>query len=384
MNRSLIILSTIFLLGSASRVRAAGLESYYTLPCGANNYTIIPIIDIFSIPPYTLFAADGATIIAGPQTSNVFSNINGMAGNNFVVGVIDRHTNAQVLTTITLNAGTSVINGHVYCFCTISPLDVCSALPGADSITGASYIWTSPGGIHYYQSHPYVDHQPPENGIWTISAGFSSSGCNYTLTNSILLSNCQSTAPVKYNYVRTSYNNCKLKAEWSTAQENNSDRFEIETSENSNTDWHKVVTVAAAGNSSTDLRYSADVPPGDASILYIRLKQIDFDGHFTYSTVLKVNINCKNKGDLLSVTPNIVQQNGTITLKLESSADRGKSYIIFYTASGTHNSDKVVTINKSVNQYNFPLVDFTRGIYLVRFVNAEGNWQSNSVKFIIQ
>jgi hypothetical protein len=383
-NRSILKLVTIFFLGSSFQAKGTGLKSIYTLPCGVNNYTIIPVVDYFAKPPYTLFAADGTTIIAGPQTSNVFPNITGTAGNNFVVGVINVFTSAQIFTTITLNAGTTVINSRVDCVCTLGIPAICSATPGADSITGASYDWTSPGGLHFYQSGLVVPTQPPENGLWTISATFSASGCNYTLNNTFVLINCLSSLPIQYNYVRAIISNCKIRAEWSTAQENNTDRFEVETSGNGITDWQKIAAVAAAGTSNTDLKYSSAFPVGAASVLFIRLKQIDKDGHFNYSVVLKVNTVCDSKIDLLTITPNIIEQNSTLYVKLESSADKGRSYILLSDATGRQYLNKAISVNRSINQYVVPVVNFSKGTYFVKVINAAGNWQSNTVKLIIQ
>jgi hypothetical protein len=384
-NRSVIALVTILLLGASFAGNSQVLKSIYTLPCGPNNYTIIPVAGNSNKPPYTLLAADSTTVIAGPQTSNVFPNITGIAGDIFYVTLLKIIGNTPIGKKITLNAGTSVINGSILCPCTLGIPPVCVAMPGADSITGAFYDWTSPGGIHFYQSGFVAQQQPPENGLWTVSAAFSASGCNYILTNSFTLSGCGSpVVPIKYNYVRAGSSYCKVKAEWSTAQEENSDRFEIEMSVNGITEWYKVATVAAAGHSSTDHAYSAEFPAGNASILFIRLKQIDLDGHFTYSIVVKVNTGCNSESDLLSVIPGVVQQNSNILIKLESSEGRGKGYIVFSDVAGRQFEKIAVTINKSFNQYNFSTDHFTRGVNFVKLVSAAGNWQSNTVKFIVQ
>ncbi|MBL7749435.1 MAG: hypothetical protein JNM19_18485, partial [Chitinophagaceae bacterium] len=271
-------LLSIITLCTSYLVNAAGLKSIYTLPCGVNSYTIIPVAAVGATAPYTLYAADGVTVIAGPQASNVFSNITGTVGDNLVVGVISVFNGSTLYTTITLNGGTSVLNGAVNCACTLGIPEVCYALLGSDQIAGATYTWTSPSGIVFNQSGLTVPQQPPENGVWTVNASVVVGTCTHVLNNSFVLANCNSAFPVLFNYVRSVSTNCKIMAEWSTAQENNSDRFEIETSEDGNTGWRKVVTIAAAGNSNTNIQYSAEVPVGEASVVFIRLRQVDKDG----------------------------------------------------------------------------------------------------------
>lgn len=70
---------------------------------------------------------------------------------------------------------------------------------------------------------------------------------------------------------------------WQTASEINSDKFEIERSTNGNS-WSKIGEVKAATNSSHLLNYEFyDLQPNVSN--YYRLKQIDLDGTFVYSSM---------------------------------------------------------------------------------------------------
>lgn len=71
---------------------------------------------------------------------------------------------------------------------------------------------------------------------------------------------------------------------WSTAEEVNSDRFEVEHSLNGK-NWRMIGRVAARGNSNDKQWYSfTDVNPANGSNLY-RLRMVDRDGTFDYSRV---------------------------------------------------------------------------------------------------
>lgn len=74
---------------------------------------------------------------------------------------------------------------------------------------------------------------------------------------------------------------------WSTTEETNSDRFEIERSENGG-NWQLIGTVQSAGESKVLLRYQfVDSDPVPGENLY-RLRLVDSDGTFAYSRVRSV------------------------------------------------------------------------------------------------
>ncbi len=75
---------------------------------------------------------------------------------------------------------------------------------------------------------------------------------------------------------------------WATATETNNDRFVVERkSETSN--WSAVATVIGNGTSTERHEYSyMDNAISENETYYYRLKQIDYDGTFTYSKVVKV------------------------------------------------------------------------------------------------
>jgi hypothetical protein len=75
---------------------------------------------------------------------------------------------------------------------------------------------------------------------------------------------------------------------WSTAQEANSKQFNVERSADGST-FTSIGTVAAQGFSSIKTSYSFNDKQPLAGNNYYRLKEIDLDGKFVYSTVVKLN-----------------------------------------------------------------------------------------------
>lgn len=101
---------------------------------------------------------------------------------------------------------------------------------------------------------------------------------------------------------------------WSTATEQNSDRFDVERSDNG-VDWYKIGAVAAAGNSNANRSYQyLDLKGGSA---YYRLRQVDLDGRFTTTNVKRTA--CKS-GELdVVIYPVPAKDNLTVVIKSDKS-----------------------------------------------------------------
>jgi hypothetical protein len=108
--------------------------------------------------------------------------------------------------------------------------------------------------------------------------------------------------PISLVSFKASKINNNVKLSWQTASEINSDFFEIEKSSDG-LNFKTLGTLKASGNSSENLFYSIiDFSPA-LTTNYYRLKQVDLDGVFTYSSILAVNFDL-NKNDKISFYPN--------------------------------------------------------------------------------
>lgn len=90
------------------------------------------------------------------------------------------------------------------------------------------------------------------------------------------------TFPVEYNYFTVQKAEQSVELIWETAMEINNDRFEIERSIDGE-EFQNLGSVVGVGNSDIAQQYSfQDQNPVFGRMIY-RLKQVDFDGAFTYS-----------------------------------------------------------------------------------------------------
>lgn len=87
---------------------------------------------------------------------------------------------------------------------------------------------------------------------------------------------------------------------WATATEQNNDFFTVERSADGLI-WEEVLVMNGAGTSIHKIDYSAVDSRPLSGLSYYRLKQTDYDGQFSYSTISSVFMNSENKSLLYVV-----------------------------------------------------------------------------------
>ena len=120
------------------------------------------------------------------------------------------------------------------------------------------------------------------------------------------------TMPVKLLNFSATEDNTSIRLLWQTAQENNSKNFEIEHSLNTVT-WKTLARQPAAGYSSVVSSYSFNDASPAKGENYYRLKQVDKDGSFTYSNVIRAVWNVPGTSTV-AVYPNPAVNSFTVYL----------------------------------------------------------------------
>jgi hypothetical protein len=131
---------------------------------------------------------------------------------------------------------------------------------------------------------------------------------------------------------------------WETSSEINNDYFSLEKSiDGQNFDEFK--KVKGAGNSTNDIKY-ADVDPNPfIGITYYRLKQTDFDGHFTYSNIAPVEYN-PNGDPSIFLYPNPTS-GATSTTLVMNSLENQEVLVVLRDMMGRELFSKVITCSTS-------------------------------------
>lgn len=166
---------------------------------------------------------------------------------------------------------------------------------------------------------------------------------------------------------------------WKTVSEINNDYFVIERSEDNIVFTTISQHIEAAGTTHIPQTYAyTDVQPfvNGVSTLYYRLKQVDFNGTFTYSTIQMVRY--INNNFYTSIYPNPTKDD----IQVEINAANNKSAMITITAiNGNILLNKPLSIFAGFNQFTIDISNFPSGVYYVRII---GNDELPYVKTIIK
>jgi len=154
---------------------------------------------------------------------------------------------------------------------------------------------------------------------------------------------------------------------WSTATENNNSHFDIEKSSDGKIFW-KIGQELGAGNSSSKINYTFS-DNINSEVAYYRLKQIDYDGNYTYSKIIQKK--CFMKQEDVKVWPN--PSNGLFNIELETKQSV-KIELISITGSilmSMNNKDqKIVQVDLS---------GYTKGIYYLSIIDNVGEKRTKKI-----
>ena len=147
---------------------------------------------------------------------------------------------------------------------------------------------------------------------------------------------------------------------WSTASEQNSDYFTVEKSLDG-TDFTTVATVKAAGNSSTTKNYSAVDYETYSGTSFYRVKETDFNGDFSYSSMITVT-GCNNDNIIIYGT------DGGASININALED-GQYNIEMYDLLGQKLVNEIKNVAVGSNHIKFSPNDLASAIYVVKVYN---------------
>lgn len=183
------------------------------------------------------------------------------------------------------------------------------------------------------------------------------------------------TVPVKLTTFTAIITNCQPVLNWTTENETNSDRFEIERLPENSNEWHSAGFVEAKGNNSPKATYNfIDQTAGNSSqTMMYRLKMIDKNGLYTYSRILSVRINCKSTG--VTVYPNPVQD-GRLQISFNGNNSAAQAILLSYSGQAVLDT-KLKTGSTFLN-----VSHLANGVYILYVLDKDG--YADKTKVLIQ
>ncbi|MGE5363438.1 MAG: LamG-like jellyroll fold domain-containing protein [Bacteroidota bacterium] len=192
---------------------------------------------------------------------------------------------------------------------------------------------------------------------------------NGTLNNHAQLVSTDLVLPVELVSFSAAATGRGVELNWQTATEVNNHGFEIERAEiyegrNHSNNWCSIGFVAGSGNTNNARSYSfLDKFPASGKVMY-RLKQIDSDGGFIYSTEIPVSVSAPMEFALLQNYPNPF--NPATTIKYSLPEDSYVKLEVYSTLG-----EKLFTLAdevKSAGNYEavFDGSTFTSGVYIYK------------------
>lgn len=205
--------------------------------------------------------------------------------------------------------------------------------------------------------------------IFFVNTGTQSSAVNTVFK--VFLVKQTGPIPVSLLHFRGNKVNNGTLLEWKTAWEQNNSHFILERSVNA-VDYLPLTNITGTGNSSTSNTYEyMDIAPAKG-LNYYRLKQVDTDGKFSYSSVILVRY--ESGDDPFLVYPNPV--NDKLVLEF-SHAMPGQMLLKIFDVKGNLVGSQAVTT--ASRQINMNVSAFAAGIY---FLHVEHDNKSYINKFV--
>ncbi len=156
---------------------------------------------------------------------------------------------------------------------------------------------------------------------------------------------------------------------WKTASEQNTDYFEVEYSYDAK-QWSVGSDQLSAAGNSADLRTYQFTHPDFEPFVYYRIKQVDLDGAFDYSTI-KLAKRAKGKDFQVSVYPTQIPDNGRITIEAKN-IDKSQLNLSIVDVTGKFVYSNSFTPSANSLREELELIRLQSGVYFIEISNGQG------------
>ncbi len=179
------------------------------------------------------------------------------------------------------------------------------------------------------------------------------------------------------DFTVTKMSEANVNVQWSTAQEDGVEHYEIERSLDAGS-FLMVGKITARNGNRTEHYSFTDITSGIAGTLYYRLKMVDKDGQFKYSRVR--TINKEQNVEMVKIFPTLLRQGKALQLRVITAENNRMTYALFDHVGRELSKGVISNISSSnaslINTRNLPA-----GIFVIQIMQAN---RKQSLQFIIQ
>ncbi len=342
---------------------------------GASQGTLLPGVAtnrvIFAIQASAPFSAPFTNVQFVLQIPNTVLPIPSVSiSNNFLAANIPAYNNNTVNSSTPIafsNEGgyynylfsAVVLGGASYNFTTstsnVLEVKISGGPAGAVTARFANLANGGSSGQHYFYIEANGIDRTNELQMFYNSGYAPTNGGSYTAYSFVPLPNV--TLPVKFTGFNVQCNDKGALLSWGTANEQNSDRFEIQRSTNS-IDWVVIDNVAAAGNSDVQRNYQYLDLKGGA--VFYRIRQVDIDGRFTHTDIKQTN--CKTSQFDITLYPVPASDKLNVVIKSDQAV---KTDLQVVDINGRMVSRTFTQINKGNNNIILDVTKLPAGQYVL-------------------
>ncbi|TXF82574.1 T9SS type A sorting domain-containing protein [Neolewinella aurantiaca] len=220
--------------------------------------------------------------------------------------------------------------------------------------TDANGSYETPTHGNTFASAP----NPPTlgTGVWSDLTG----GVCQTI-NEFQGTGTQTTLPIELVSFEAKQRGKEIILNWTTESEISNEKFEIELSY-AGRGFQKIGEVTGAGTTTVSQNYSflPDNPQNGTS--YFRLKQVDFDGQFSYSEVVSLDFNGES-GRVGAFYPN-PSRSGFVNLKYFT-PDEDRITVSVFNVAGRLVANYTLSVSGGSNNLSFDFSELSAGLHTV-------------------
>lgn len=189
---------------------------------------------------------------------------------------------------------------------------------------------------------------------------------------------CDAGLPVELKEFAGFDNHCTIKLKWETATESNFSHFDIEKSYDG-VNFQAISKTEAMGNDGTGANYDY-IDENIKPVNYYRLKIVDLDGAYDYSSVIVVKSTCfEDTVTITDVYPNPVVDQLFIQMTIPTTEREVQAYVI--DKMGRTINEQIISITEGANLLTIETSDLQANTTYFLRVQGE-NWTTEVQKFI--